>query len=166
LSAKYDEKVFDWILNDLRDPSSVFTETKAPKYKIYSLSTAPESIDANGNPIYKDNRDYLIQSEKFRVPQKRHRVILLGIREDVDVLPATLTLGLKETDLKSIIGDLPKLRSGLGRSIISSTNINGTKKRQYNNEIDTDQNWENKINEIKKEISTWKGFGSIKPLVL
>jgi DNA (cytosine-5)-methyltransferase 1 len=45
------------------DPSSVFTETKAPKYKIYSLST--EIIDANGNPIYRDNRDYLIQSEKI-----------------------------------------------------------------------------------------------------
>jgi DNA (cytosine-5)-methyltransferase 1 len=163
LSAKInDEKVFDWILKDLRDPSSVFKETKAPKYKIYSLSTAPERIDATGNPIYKDNRDYLIQSEKFRVPQKRHRVILLGIREDVDVLPDTLTLGLKETDLKSIIGDLPKLRSGLGRSIISSTNINGTKKRKYNNEVDSDQNWENKINDIKQEISTWKGFDSVK----
>jgi DNA (cytosine-5)-methyltransferase 1 len=63
----------------------------------------------NGNPIYKDNRDYLIQSEKFKVPQ-RYRVILLGIREDVDVLPATLTVGVKETDLKSIVV-ISKLRS-------------------------------------------------------
>ncbi|MDO8340787.1 MAG: DNA cytosine methyltransferase [Candidatus Woesebacteria bacterium] len=161
LSAKVnDEKVFDWILKDLRNPSSVFKETKAPKYKIYSFSTAPESIDSNGNPNYKDNRDFLIQSENFKVPQKRHRVILLGIREDVDVIPATLTLGLKETNLSSIIGDLPKLRSGLGRSIISSNTVNGVKKRKYKNEVDSDENWENTINTFKKEMLTWIDFDS------
>lgn len=161
LSAKVnDEKVFDWILKDLRNPSSVFKETKAPKYKIYSLSTEPESIDSNGNPNYKDNRDFLIQSEKFKVPQKRHRVILLGIREDVDVIPGTLTLGLKETNLSSIIGDLPKLRSGLGRSIISSNTVNGVKKREYKNEIDSDENWEKTINAFKKEMLTWNDFNT------
>ena len=161
LSAKInDEKVFDWILNDLRNPSSVFKETKAPKYKIYSLSTEPESIDSNGNPNYKDNRDFLIQSEKFKVPQKRHRVILLGIREDVDVIPTTLTLAIKETNLSSVIGDLPKLRSGLGRSIISSNTINGVKKREYKNEVDSDENWEKTINVFKKEMLTWSDFDS------
>lgn len=161
LSAKVnDEKVFDWILNDLRNPSSVFKETKAPKYKIYSLSTEPESIDSNGNPNYKDNRDFLIQSEKFKVPQKRHRVILLGIREDVNVIPTTLTLGLKETNLSSVIGDLPKLRSGLGRSIISSNTVNGIKKREYKNEVDSDENWEKTVNAFKKEMLTWNDFDS------
>lgn len=159
LSAKVNnEKVFDWILKDLRNPSSVFKETNAPKYKIYSLSTKPESIDLNGNPNYKDNRDFLIQSEKFKVPQKRHRVILLGIREDVDVIPATLALSLKETNLSSIIGDLPKLRSGLGRTIISSNTVNGVKKREYKNEVDSDENWEKTINAFKKEMLTWGDF--------
>jgi DNA (cytosine-5)-methyltransferase 1 len=159
LSAKINgEKVFDWILNDLRNPSSVFKDTNAPKYKIYSLSAEPQSIDSLGNPAYKDDRDFLIQSEKFRIPQKRHRVILLGIREDVDVIPRTLTQGLKETDLRSVIGDLPKVRSGLGRSIVSSETVNGTKKRIYKNEIDSDLNWEQKINSMKEEIFSWKEF--------
>lgn len=163
LSAKVnEEKVFDWILNDLRNPSSIFKETNAPKYKIYSLSTKFESMDTSGNPVYKDNRDFLIQSEKYKVPQKRHRVILLGIREDVNALPETLTLGLNEPNLSSIIGDLPKLRSGLGRSIISSNTINGFKKREYKNEVDSDENWEIKINSFKKEMSTWNGFDSKK----
>lgn len=152
------EKVFDWILNDLRNPSSVFKDTDAPKYRIYSLSTEPQSIDSLGNPTYKDDRDFLIQSEKFRIPQKRHRVILLGIREDVDVIPGILTQGLKETDLKSVIGDLPKVRSGLGRSIVSSETVNGTKKRIYKNEIDSDLNWEQKINSMKEEIFSWQEF--------
>ena len=161
LSAEVnDEKVFDWILKDLRNPSTVFEETNAPKYKIFSLSTEPENIDETGNPIYKDIRDYLIQSEKFKVPQKRHRVILLGIREDVEIIPAILTKCPKETSLSSIIGDLPKLRSGLGRSIISSKTVNGFKKREYKNEVDSDENWENKINAFKKEMSTWNGFDS------
>lgn len=152
------EKVFHWILNDLRNPSSVFKDTEAPKYRIYSLSTEPQSIDASGNPAYKDDRDFLIQSEKFRIPQKRHRVILLGIREDVDIIPGILKQGFTETDLKSIIGDLPKIRSGLGRSIISSETVNGAKKRVYKNETDSDLNWEQKINSMKEEIFSWKEF--------
>lgn len=159
LSAKVNnEKVFDWILKDLRNPSSVFKETKSPNYKIYSLSTKPDSFDLNGNPNYKHNRDFLIQSEKYKVPQKRHRVILLGIREDIDVIPEILPLGLKETTLSSIIGDLPKLRSGLGRTIISSNTVNGVKKREYKNEVDSDENWEKTINGFKKEMFTWGDF--------
>jgi DNA (cytosine-5)-methyltransferase 1 len=153
-----DEKVFDWILKDLRDPSSVFENTNAPKYKIYSLSAEPDSFDDFGNPIYKNDRDFLIQSEKYSIPQKRHRVILLGVREDVNVIPGILTSGLTETDLQSIIGDLPRLRSGLGRSIVSSETVNGSKKRIYKNEIDSDLNWEHKINAMKEEIFSWKEF--------
>lgn len=164
LSAEVnDEKVFDWILKDLRNPATVFEETNAPSYKIFSLSAEPDSIDVTGNPIYKDIRDYLIQSEKYKVPQKRHRVILLGIREDANIIPATLTKSLSETILSSVIGDLPKLRSGLGRSIISSNTINGFKKREYKNEVDSDENWENKINDFKKEMLTWNGFDSKQP---
>lgn len=165
LSAKVnEERVFDWILKDLRDPSSVFKETNAPNYKIYSLSTEPERNDIFGNPVYKDARDYLIQSEKFGIPQKRHRVILLGIREDVNVLPDTLVERLNETTLKSIIDDLPKLRSGLGRRIISSETINGTKKREYKKEVDSDENWKKIINNFKKEIISWNGFTSNKSI--
>ncbi len=153
LSAKVGgEKVFDWILNDLRDPASVFTETNSKKYKIYSLSTAPESHDKHGNPQYKDDRDFLIQAEKFNVPQKRHRVILLGIREDINTIPGVLKSG-EEIDLKSIIKDLPKLRSGLGRSIVSSEIVDGKKKRTYQKEIDSAKNWEDRISEIKEELS-------------
>ncbi len=165
LSAKVNGKMmFDCILNDLKNPSSVFKETGSPKYKIYSLSTSPESIDSSGNPTYKENTDFLIQAEKFNVPQKRHRVILLGIREDITVIPSILKNGSCEIDLKSIIGDLPKLRSGLGRSILSSSTIDGKKKRIYKNEIDSDDNWETNIMEIQKEVYTWNGFQSNRKL--
>jgi DNA (cytosine-5)-methyltransferase 1 len=166
LSAKVNgEKMFDCILNDLQDPSSVFEKTKSPKYKVYSLSTDFEGVDVFGNPKYKDNRDFLIQAENFNLPQKRHRVILLGIREDIEVVPNILIKGLQEVSLKSIIDDLPKLRSGLGRSIISSeTTINGKKKRIYKKEIDSDENWKKNISNYREEIYSWKGFKSNKKL--
>jgi DNA (cytosine-5)-methyltransferase 1 len=159
LSAKVNgEKMFDCILNDLQDPSLVFKKTNSPKYKVYSLSTEAESVDVFGNPVYKDNRDFLIQAENFSVPQKRHRVILLGIREDIKAIPGILTKGLHEVSLMSVIGDLPRLRSGLGRSIISSKTIDGKKKRVYKKEIDSDENWLRKISEIRKEVFSWNGF--------
>ena len=159
LSAKVNgEKMFDCILNDLQDPSSVFEKANSPKYKVYSLSTKPESIDIFGKPNYKDNKDFLIQAEEFNIPQKRHRVILLGIREDIDTIPSILKRGDKELDIKSIIGDLPKLRSGLGRSIISSKTIDGKKKRTYKNEIDSDENWLQYISDIREEVYSWNGF--------
>jgi DNA (cytosine-5)-methyltransferase 1 len=150
--------MFDCILSDLQNPSSVFEKTKSPKYKVYSLSTEPDSIDIFGNPNYKENKDFLIQAEKFNVPQKRHRVILLGIREDIGAIPSILNKGEKEIDLRSVIGDLPKLRSGLGRSIISSKTIDGKKKRVYKNEVDSDENWLKNISDIRKEVYSWNGF--------
>jgi DNA (cytosine-5)-methyltransferase 1 len=165
LSAKVNGKMmFDCILNDLQDPSSVFEKTTSPKYKVYSLSTESENKDVFGNPFYKSNNDFLIQAEKFNIPQKRHRVILLGIREDITVIPSILKKGTSEIDLKSIIGDLPKLRSGLGRSIISSNTIDGKKKRIYKNEIDSDENWERNITNIQKEVYSWNGFQTSRKL--
>ena len=161
LSAKVDgENVFDLIIRDLQDPASVFDNSKSPRYKIYSLSENPESFDVFGQPIYRDKKNFVIESEKFGIPQKRHRVILLGIREDLDVIPETLIKNFKEVPLKSVIGDLPKLRSGLGRSILSSDIVNGKKKRVYQNEIDSNANWEKCLNDFKKEVLSWNGFKS------
>lgn len=57
--------------------------------------------------------DFIVRAEAFGVPQRRHRVIILGVRSDVarqtnasvDVAPPR-TVG-------EAIGNLPKLRSGL-----------------------------------------------------
>ncbi|NKI26640.1 DNA cytosine methyltransferase [Arenibacter sp. 6A1] len=161
LSAKVNgDKVFDWILGDLQNPSSIFKASKSAKYRVYSLSTKPEGFNEEGNPIYKFDKDFLIHSEKFNVPQKRHRVILLGIREDIKVTPSILNSRDKELDLKDVIGDLPKLRSGLGRSIISTEKINGKKKRIYKKEVDNQENWSKTIKSFNDEIMSWGVFNS------
>lgn len=151
------EKMFDLIKRDLRDPSSVFTEKKSPGYKIFSLTTEATEYE-NGHPVYENDNDYLIRSEEYGVPQKRHRVILLGIREDISVIPGTLNKSEKPVTLTEIIGDLPKIRSGINRSFERSEIVKGKKRRIYRNEHDSDKNWLKLINSFRKQIISWNGF--------
>lgn len=60
--------------------------------------------------------DYVIASERYGIPQNRHRVILLGVRKDAE-LPRhhLLTPVFKPTTVKQTIEDLPRIRSRLSR---------------------------------------------------
>jgi DNA (cytosine-5)-methyltransferase 1 len=148
LSAKITEEgqedisIFEMIKEDLRDPSIIFPDTNSKKYRIHSLVTSE----------VKENKDYLIKSELYGTPQKRHRVILLGIREDIAIEPSILE-HKAEVTLKSVIGNLPAIRSGLGREIISSQIINGKKKRIYRDIPDSQENWELYIQKYKEGLS-------------
>ena len=157
LSSKVEGvKIFDLIKRDLQDPSQVFPEAKH-RYKVYSLTTKPIDF-IQGQPIYSSDSDYLIRSEDYGVPQKRHRVILLGIREDINEKPEILQINEKPLSLSNVISDLPKIRSGLNRSFVNSKIVNGKKKRVYKNEKDSDHNWQELINAFRKEIISWNGF--------
>jgi len=158
LSAKInDEHIFEWILRDLRNPSSLFPKTNSYRYKIFSLSYTPSDY-IDEFPSYKENSDYIIKSEKYGIPQRRHRVILLGIREDVSVSPHILKQKVNEVSLKDVIGDLPKIRSALNREFISYSIINNKKKRQYKQVKDSYKTWSSTINTYKDEICTFNGF--------
>ncbi|KRF42536.1 hypothetical protein ASH01_17080 [Terrabacter sp. Soil811] len=62
-------------------------------------------------------RDFVIRAEAYGVPQRRHRVILLGVRADLGAVPAT-SLRLSETPVTvhDAIGDLPHRRSRVSRT--------------------------------------------------
>ncbi|WP_114766212.1 DNA cytosine methyltransferase [Vibrio rhodolitus] len=114
LSAKVNGKVmFPSILKDLRNPGKVTKERHTKGYKIYSLVVKPENPN---NPQYPDSSDFLIRCENYGVPQARHRVILLGVREDIDATPGTLCESDKTSlGVKNILDDLPELRSGFSK---------------------------------------------------
>lgn len=84
LSAKLDGKlVFDRILSDLRDPQQAMGRPddggKTHRYRILPIvPTAPTLQPDEFEP-----RDFIVESEKYGVPQTRHRVILVGIRRDL-----------------------------------------------------------------------------------
>ena len=112
LSSKvHGNAVFKQILQDLRNPLN----GHGCRYLIFSLSSKPNSFNENGDPVF-DDKDFVIKSELYGIPQSRHRVILLGIREDI-YQSCTSPPILKEEKKVSLykILTLPKLRSGLSR---------------------------------------------------
>ncbi|MEL0636393.1 DNA cytosine methyltransferase [Marinomonas sp. TI.3.20] len=113
LSAKVNGQVmFPQILEDLRNPGLVTKQPNIPSYKIYSLVTDAEDPE---NPQYEDSTNFLIRCEQYGIPQARHRVILLGIREDISSTPEILKSCNDQVTVEEAIGDLPSLRSGLSK---------------------------------------------------
>jgi DNA (cytosine-5)-methyltransferase 1 len=117
LSAKLDGKsVFNMIINDLRSPWGDIKNKH--HYRIFSLVTPV----IEGEAI--EPSDYVIRMERFGIPQARHRVILLGLRDDyADRWNNNLLLQpTKDVTIQQIIGSLPTLRSGISKTEDNSDN--------------------------------------------
>ena len=113
LSAKLGGKlIFPRILKDLEHPVKALGQRKKQaRYRIHSL-VADESALC-GDCL--EPRDYLIRSEDYGLPQTRHRVILVGIREDYN---EGIVMPLEKrgaATVRQTIGDLPSLTSGLSQ---------------------------------------------------
>ncbi|MDE0154017.1 MAG: DNA cytosine methyltransferase [Gammaproteobacteria bacterium] len=122
LSAKVDdESIIQRIVSDLSSPKSVNgMDANGLSYRLYSLS---EQISSNEDI---DPRMFLVKAEEYGVPQARHRMFIVGVRNDLKVEPCRLR---RDTPLSvdEVIGDFPKIRSGLSRG------------------NDSYQNWQNEI---------------------
>lgn len=123
LSAKVDKNIiFQQILNDLRNPVEAFellngvpeNKMSCPGYKIYSLVQEPNGFELDGHPVYQHS-DFVIQAEDYGIPQTRHRVILLGIRNDISIQTVPLIKKTVKTPVKDVLTGLPALRSGLSK---------------------------------------------------
>lgn len=81
LSAKLNgELIFPKILDDLKQPQRAYgNKNNTAKYRVLSFVTKTDSED--GSDL--EPTDYLIKAENYGIPQARHRVILLGVREDI-----------------------------------------------------------------------------------
>lgn len=110
LSSKHGgSPIFDRIIADLRDPGNGF------KYKVRSFVVDSE------DPL---PTEFIIESEKFGLPQARHRVILFGIRSDLaqsgwQLFGQPRRFRLKEVSrtvgVREALAGLPPLRSRLSR---------------------------------------------------
>lgn len=105
------QRIFDRILEDLHSPAAALKREgrtalqSGGGYRIYSLEHPSMFGDC---PL----KDFVVHAERHGIPQARHRVILLGVRDDVVGAPATLPV--KETVTAwEVLEDLPRLRSGL-----------------------------------------------------
>jgi DNA (cytosine-5)-methyltransferase 1 len=101
--------IFERIIADLRQPDDDLS------YRIQSLVVEGEDLDPH---------DFVIQSEDYGIPQRRHRVILFGIRSDVAAdAPALekepMRFKLKAAPAKvgvlTAITGLPRIRSRVSK---------------------------------------------------
>lgn len=100
------ELMFPRILDDLRHPGG----KGGPRYRIIPLVKS----ESGGLFDEEDGRRYILRAEELGVPQARHRVVLLGVSEDIDVSRARLMTPSDERfSVASVIRHMPRLRSGI-----------------------------------------------------
>ena len=125
LSARVNgESMFNRILGDLQNPDKAFGDAPSiASYRIYSLSTKFRGFDLFGESESAP-ADYVVECERFGIPQNRHRVLLLGVRQDIRIDPGVLQPSHSRPTVSDVIADLPKVRAGL-----SSRSARGREKR-------------------------------------
>jgi DNA (cytosine-5)-methyltransferase 1 len=102
LSSKY----FDLIISDLQKPN-----IRGERYRLYSLvKEGEDSAGARIEPI-----DYLIRAEEYGVPQRRHRVIIVGVLESITNSPGLLGKADHVCTAGAVLSGLPPLRSGISK---------------------------------------------------
>ena len=111
------QRVFERMYEDLQEPKEALKREgrciqqsilqKPFRYKLYSLVKPGETSSSKLS-------DFVVCMEHFGVPQARHRIIILGIREDLDIVPGILKPESRVSASKVLSG-LPRVRSGLSR---------------------------------------------------
>lgn len=81
---------------------------EGPRYRLLSLTSGIQGIGC-------DPRSFIVRTEDFGIPQSRHRVIIIGIRDDIDPAGFSPPKSCLQTFLDSVIDDLPRIRSGLSK---------------------------------------------------
>ncbi|MHB1084926.1 MAG: DNA cytosine methyltransferase [Thiobacillus sp.] len=143
------QKIFHTILRDLVDPNLAFGKPPGRGYRIHSLAV-PTVYERGMDPDDIDVQDFIIKSEKFGIPQARHRVILLGIREDIKATPGHL-LETTEATVSDAIFALPHLRSQISKQADSPAKWSKTVK-QHLRELLKEADARDDLGKLAKEL--------------
>lgn len=113
LSAQVGGKlVFHDILRDLTDPGKALGKRSGARYTIHSLVSRVKFAPGD-NPEELDASEFIIKAEKFGIPQARHRVILLGVREDLGYDGTKFLRESGQIFVQDAFSGMPLLRSKL-----------------------------------------------------
>lgn len=106
-------RIFPQILQDLSRPAG---PSGTIRYRIHSL-VSRQSFGPGDDPAELDPREFVVRAEEYGIPQARHRVILVGIRDDGPATPRPGQLVPVRDGMKVdwAIRSLPPLRSGFSR---------------------------------------------------
>jgi DNA (cytosine-5)-methyltransferase 1 len=112
------ESIFQTILQDLSDPDRAVGRSRSRGgYRIHSLSH--DIVFHRGDSECLDAHKFVVRAEEYGIPQARHRVILLGVREDIPVekVRTLVRSGEEPFTVGEALAGLPPLRSTLSRSV-------------------------------------------------
>lgn len=123
LSSKVgSQEMFQSIQQDLANPSGALGKSggeadDSSRYVLLPIHMPPGT--ARTQAVVTDNPEaFLLRSEEHGLPQARHRVIIMGVREDCMWPGVAAISGLDTTPAATIeeaLSGLPRLRSGLSR---------------------------------------------------
>jgi DNA (cytosine-5)-methyltransferase 1 len=110
LSAKLEgASTVNRIVTDLQDPSmALHGKTDGVTYRLFSLTEEEEP----GDEV--DPRMFIVRAEDFGVPQARHRMFIVGVRDDLNIRPRRLQSATAPS-VQAMIGGLPRIRSRLSK---------------------------------------------------
>ncbi len=116
LSSKINGKyIYHQIFQDLANPDKAL-DMPEKKYAYRIISLVDEQAFKDGDELnHVDVKRYVIKSEEYGIPQARHRVILLGIREDNNQENLPKLTPSPMISVRDIIDHLPTLRSKLSK---------------------------------------------------
>ena len=109
-------KIFPTILKDLTNPKAATSNggrRNGKSYRIYSFVCAPDDNDIF-SAHYANDSDYIIRAEQYGVPQARHRVILIGVSDEILKKPRLLSSS-RQVNIDEVLTGLPPLRSRLSK---------------------------------------------------
>ena len=145
LSAQYkSEGIFQRILSDLKHPMGATRWAGNPmcqealEYRLMPLAAGSGELFADLS--HTQPKHFVLRAEDYGIPQARHRIIVLGIRGDLRLIPTPLQKS-QLVSADEVIADLPKLRSGLS------------------GEMDSSCGWRDAVREIKD--SAWLRNGAL-----
>ena len=101
-SVNRGQNMFDLIRTDLQQPSDGL------QYDLFSMV-----VDNEGDAL--GAGDFLIRSEDYGVPQKRHRLIIVGVSRDSGLARPLVLEPSGPVTVADAIGNLPALRSRISR---------------------------------------------------
>lgn len=110
------ERIFHRILSDLHQPGRALQMRSRSRlrYRLCALVAPTQRSLIDTADIIEDPESLVVRAERFGIPQARHRVFVLGLREDVPAAPRRLqTSG--PVHVESVTADLPRIRSTLSR---------------------------------------------------
>lgn len=110
------ERIFHRILSDLHEPGRALhvPGRKRLTYRLYPVGQTLRRALVGGEEVIREPECFVARAEDYGVPQARHRIFVLGVRDDLPISPGFLERA-PSVSVRDVLSNLPRIRSTLSR---------------------------------------------------